>query len=180
MTYLLPALALAFAAPALLRVLPRHTVTTLVAGAVLAWTLLAPAVRPRIFDTPSMSVYVVQGALAAFSAVVLVSDNQRTLLRPLRRVLERPTESGLAARLAVAYPLAKRFRTGATLVMYTLIMFVLVLLTEISGILRTGVDGSSPTPPPDTPCAWTTTRRSPATAWPPISATARPRPGSPP
>ncbi|MFC8494100.1 ABC transporter permease [Streptomyces sp. NPDC057235] len=140
-TYLLPALALAFAAPALLRVLPRHTVTTLVAGAVLAWTLLAPVVRPRIFDTPSMSVYVVQGALAAFSAVVLVSDNQKTLLRPVRRFLSRPTEGGLAARLAVAYPLAKRFRTGATLVMYTLIVFVLVLLTEISGVLRAGVDG---------------------------------------
>ncbi|MEU9669116.1 FtsX-like permease family protein [Streptomyces bobili] len=140
-TYLMPALTLAFAAPALLRVLPRHTVTTLVAGVVLAWTLLAPVVRPRIFDTPSMSVYVIQGALAAFSAVVLVSDNQKALLRPVRRLLQRPTEGGLAARLAVAYPLAKRFRTGATLVMYTLIMFVLVLLTEISGILRAGVDG---------------------------------------
>ncbi|GAA3047328.1 hypothetical protein GCM10017562_06450 [Streptomyces roseofulvus] len=140
-TYLMPALALAFAAPALLRVLPRHAVTTLVAGAVLGWTLLAPVVRPRIFDSPSMSVYVVQGALAAFSAVVLVSDNQKTVLRPVRRLLRRPTEGGLAARLAVAYPLAKRFRTGATLVMYTLIVFVLVLLTEISGILRAGVDG---------------------------------------
>ncbi|MFE6781576.1 ABC transporter permease [Streptomyces sp. NPDC057680] len=140
-TYLMPALALAFATPALLGILPRHTVTTSVAGAVLAWTLLAPVVRPRIFDTPSMSVYVIQGALAAFSAVVLVSDNQRTLLRPVRRLLERPTEGGLAARLAVAYPLAKRFRTGATLVMYTLIVFVLVLLTEISGIIRAGVDG---------------------------------------
>ncbi|MEU6619964.1 hypothetical protein ABZ926_04120 [Streptomyces litmocidini] len=107
----------------------------------LAWTLLAPVVRPRVFETPSMSVYVVQGALAAFSAVVLVSDNQKTLLRPVRRFLQRPTEGGLAARLAVAYPLAKRFRTGATLVMYTLIVFVLVLLTEISGILRAGVDG---------------------------------------
>ncbi|TXS33596.1 FtsX-like permease family protein [Streptomyces sp. ms191] len=140
-TYLMPALALAFATPALLRVLPRHTVTTSVAGAVLAWTLLAPVLRPRIFDAPSMSVYVIQGSLAAFSAVVLVSDNQKTLLRPVRRLLQRPTESGLAARLAVAYPLAKRFRTGATLVMYTLIVFVLVLLTEISGILRAGVDG---------------------------------------
>ena len=140
-TYLMPALALAFATPALLRVLPRHTVTTLVAGAVLAWTLLAPVIRPRIFDTPSMSVYVIQGALAAFSAVVLVSDNQKTLIRPVRRLLQRPTEGGLAARLAVAYPLAKRFRTGATLVMYTLIVFVLVLLTEISGIIRAGVDG---------------------------------------
>ncbi|MFE5481010.1 FtsX-like permease family protein [Streptomyces sp. NPDC056527] len=140
-TYLMPALALAFATPALLRVLPRHATTTLVAGAVLLWTLLAPVVRPRIFDTPSMSVYVIQGALAAFSAVVLVSDNQRTLLRPVRGFLEKPSESGLAARLAVAYPLAKRFRTGATLVMYTLIVFVLVLLTEISGVLRAGVDG---------------------------------------
>ncbi|WP_031002312.1 FtsX-like permease family protein [Streptomyces sp. NRRL F-5727] len=140
-TYLMPALALAFAVPALLRFLPRHTVTTSVAGAVLAWTLLAPVLRPRIFDTPSMSVYVIQGALAAFSAVVLVSDNQKVLLRPLRRLLERPSEAGLATRLAVAYPLAKRFRTGATLVMYTLIVFVLVLLTEISGILRAGVDG---------------------------------------
>ncbi|MFF1511258.1 ABC transporter permease [Streptomyces sp. NPDC058326] len=140
-TYLMPALALAFATPLLLRVLPRHAATTLVAGTVLAWTLLAPVVRPRIFDTPSMSVYVVQGALAAFSAVVLVSNNQKTLVRPARRFLERPSESGLAARLAVAYPLAKRFRTGATLVMYTLIVFVLVLLTQISGILRAGVDG---------------------------------------
>ncbi|QNS02319.1 ABC transporter permease [Streptomyces xanthii] len=140
-TYLMPALALAFAAPALTRVMSRHAVTSLVAGAVLAWTLLAPVLRPRIFDTPSMSVYVIQGALAAFSAVVLVSDNQTVLLRPLRRLLERPSQAGLAARLAVAYPLAKRFRTGATLVMYTLIVFVLVLLTEISGILRAGVDG---------------------------------------
>ncbi|MFI1809465.1 ABC transporter permease [Streptomyces sp. NPDC020422] len=140
-TYLMPALALAFATPALLRVMSRRAAATLVAGAVLVWTLLAPVLRPRIFDTPSMSVYVIQGALAAFSAVVLVSNNQRALLRPVRRLVERPSESGLAARLAVAYPLAKRFRTGATLVMYTLIVFVLVLLTEISGILRAGVDG---------------------------------------
>ncbi|HET6358061.1 ABC transporter permease [Streptomyces sp.] len=138
-TYLMPALAITFATPALLRVMPGRTAITVVAGAVLAWTLLAPVVRPRIFDTPSMAVYVIQGSLAAFSAVVLVSENQKVLVRPLRRLLERPSESGLAARLAVAYPLAKRFRTGATLVMYTLIVLVLVLLTEISGILNASV-----------------------------------------
>lgn len=114
----MPALALAFAVPALLLVPPRHAVTTLVAGAVLAWTLLAPVARPRIFDTPSMSVYVIQGAFAAFSAVALVSDGQKSLLRPVL-LPERPSESGLVVRLTVAYPLAKRFRTGATLVMYT-------------------------------------------------------------
>ncbi|MCX4585735.1 ABC transporter permease [Streptomyces sp. NBC_01481] len=139
-TYLLPSLAITFATPAMLRAMPGRTAITLAAGTVLAWTLLAPVVRPRIFDTPSMAVYVIQGSLAAFSAVVLVSENQKVLVRPLRRLLERPSESGLAARLAVAYPLAKRFRTGATLVMYTLIVLVLVLLTEISGILNASVN----------------------------------------
>lgn len=141
-TYLMPALAIAFATPALLRAMPRRRATTLAAGTVLAWTLLAPVIRPRIFDAPSMSVYVIQGSLAAFSAVALVSENQKTLLRPVRRLLERPSESGLAARLAVAYPLAQRFRTGATLVMYTLIVFVLVLLTEISGLLNASVNSA--------------------------------------
>jgi putative ABC transport system permease protein len=55
-------------------------------------------------------------------------------------VVERPGERGLALRLAVAYPLAKRFRTGATLVMYTLITLVLVLLAEISAMLNHSVD----------------------------------------
>ncbi|WP_406264136.1 FtsX-like permease family protein [Streptomyces sp. NBC_00191] len=139
-TYLMPALAIAFATPAMLRVMPGRTAITVAAGAVLAWTLLAPVVRPRIFDTPSMAVYVIQGSLAAFSAVLLVSENQTVVVRPVRRLLERPSESGLAARLAVAYPLTKRFRTGATLVMYTLIVLVLVLLTEISGILNASVN----------------------------------------
>jgi putative ABC transport system permease protein len=87
-----------------------------------------------------MAVYVVSGTLVAFSGVVLVSQNQQLLLRPFRRLVERPGETGLAVRLAVAYPLAKRFRTGATLVMYTLITLVLVLLAEISAMLNHSVD----------------------------------------
>ncbi len=61
------------------------------------------------------------------------------LLRPVRRLLQRPPEGGPAARPGAAYPLATRFRTGTPPVMHTLI--VLVLLTEISGTLRAGVDG---------------------------------------
>jgi putative ABC transport system permease protein len=47
---------------------------------------------------------------------------------------------GLATRLGLANPLAKRFRTGATLVMYTLIMLVLVLLASINGVITRSVD----------------------------------------
>ncbi|MCG6498385.1 FtsX-like permease family protein [Kitasatospora sp. A2-31] len=139
-TYLLPALAVALAVPAARRVMPRRAADSLAAGFVLLWTLAASVVRPRVFDSPSMAVYVILGSLAAFSAVVLVSENQQALVRPVRRLMDRPTQQGLAARLAAAYPLAKRFRTGSTLVMYTLITLVLVLLTQISGIMNASVD----------------------------------------
>ncbi|MFL6138725.1 MAG: ABC transporter permease [Frankiaceae bacterium] len=139
-TFLLPALAALCATPLLGRLLGSRLGNSIAAGAVLGWTLLANLVRPKLYDTPSMAVYVVLGSLLAFSAVVLVSENQSALLRPVRRLIERPSESALAARLAVAYPLAKRFRTGATLIMYTLIVLVLLLLSEIGGVINKSID----------------------------------------
>jgi putative ABC transport system permease protein len=139
-TLLLPSLAMLLLVPLLRRRLSGRAATTIAAGVVLVWALIAPVVRPAIFDTPSMAIYVVSGTLVAFAGVTLVSQNQQLLLRPVRRLLERPSQTGLAIRLAVAYPLAKRFRTGATLVMYTLITLVLVLLAEISGMINKSVD----------------------------------------
>ena len=140
LTYLLPSLAALFSVPTLQRFMSRRGALSLAAGAVLIWSLVASVVRPDIFDTPSMVVYVLLGSLTAFSSVVLISQNQTIVLRPFRRFLQRPSEGGVAARLAVSYPLAKPFRTGATLVMYTLIMLVLVLLTEITGIMNSSID----------------------------------------
>jgi putative ABC transport system permease protein len=139
-TLLLPSLVALFLVPLMSRRMSPRAAASSAATAVLAWSLVAPVVRPRIFDTPSMAVYVVSGVLVAFSGVVLVSQNQQFVLYPVRRLLERSSETGLAVRLAVAYPLAKRFRTGATLVMYTLITLVLVLLAEISGMINKSVD----------------------------------------
>jgi putative ABC transport system permease protein len=135
-TFLLPSLTVLCATPLLVRMLGKRRGNTIAAAAVLGWTLLANVVRPKLYDTPSMVVYVVLGSLLAFSAVVLVSENQSVLLRIARPLVDRPSESSLAARLAVAYPLAKRFRTGATLIMYTLIVLVLVLLSEIGGVIN--------------------------------------------
>jgi putative ABC transport system permease protein len=139
LTYLLPALT-AFAALPLLRTrLPVRAAYTLVAGAALGWGLLANIARPGIYDEPSTATYVVLGCLLSAAAVVLVSVNQEVLLRPLRPLVDRPGETGLAARLAVAYPTARRFRTGATLAMYAVVTLVLVLLTQISAIVDAGV-----------------------------------------
>jgi putative ABC transport system permease protein len=139
-TYVLPPLTLALLMPALQRRLPRRRVHTTVAGLSLAWGLTANLIRPHLYDSSSTATYVALGTLLALSAVVLVVENQQLLLWPLRRLAASSTERGLAVRLAIAYPLAKRFRTGATLAMYALVVLVLILLTEINGVLSNSVD----------------------------------------
>src|SRR5207237_1327085 len=52
------------------------------------------------------------------------------------------SEAGLATRLAVAYPLARKFRTGATLIMYSIVMFTIVLITQINAVIGASVNSS--------------------------------------
>ena len=138
--YVVPSLALLCAVPLLLRHWSSHVVWTFVSLAILVWAMTANVFRPHMFDSSSMTAYIVLGVLVTFSAVLLVSENQQVLLRPIRRLLERPTESALSARLALAYPTARRFRTGATLVMYSIVVFVVVLLTQITAVMSSSVD----------------------------------------
>ena len=139
-TYLYPALAAVCALPLVRRRMSSRWAVTATAAAILVWTLLAPLVRPHLFDQASMAVYVIEGTLVAFSAVALVSRNQDAVLRPLRALFRRSAENALAFRLAVAYPVAKRGRTGATLSMYALISLVLVLLVEVAGVINASID----------------------------------------
>lgn len=58
------------------------------------------------------------------------------------RVIARPGETGLAARLAVKYPTARAFRTGATLGMYCIVVLVIVLLAQISAMIHAGLSSA--------------------------------------
>ena len=139
-TYLFPALAVACLCPLLVRVAPRRAVYTGAALAVLGWGLVANTVRPKVFDDGSTATFVVLGMVLTFSAVLLVSQNQELLLRLGRPLLARPSAGGLSARLAVAYPVARRFRTGATLAMYGLVVFTLVLIAVLGAVIDSGMD----------------------------------------
>jgi putative ABC transport system permease protein len=139
-TYLYPAVAVLALCPLLVRFLPRRAVYSGASLAVLGWGLAASTVRPEIFDDGSTATFIVLGVVLTFSAVLLVSQNQELLLRPLRPLLRRPSDSGLATRLAVAYPVARRFRTGAILIMYGLVVFTLVLITVFGNIIGSTVD----------------------------------------
>lgn len=142
-TYLLPAMVCFLLTPLLHQWFSTKTVNNTVAGLVLVWTLTANLFRPRVYDNSSTATYVVLGTLLAISAVVLLMENQGIVLWPVRRFARRPNENGLAIRLAIAYPLAQRFRTAATLAMYALVVLVLVLIGEIGGIIKGSVDSIS-------------------------------------
>lgn len=137
-SYLLPAAALTALVPAARRVLPRRGAHSILAAGVLAATLAVGVMRPQTSASLATAAYVLVGCLLTLSAVVLVSENQQILLRPLRMLVARSRTGGLATRLAVGYPLAQRFRTGATVLMIALIVFTLVLVSEVDTIIATG------------------------------------------
>jgi putative ABC transport system permease protein len=139
-TYLYPALAVLLLCPLLVRFAPKRWVYTGASLAVLAWGLIANTVRPEVLQNGSTVTFVILGTMLTFSAVFLVSQNQDVITRPLRPFMLRPTPGGLASRLAIAYPVARRFRTGAILIMYSLVVFTLVLITVLGGLIDATVD----------------------------------------
>ena len=138
--YLYPALTALALCPLLVRLAPKRWIYTAVSLAVLAWGLSANTLRPKVFDDGSTATFIVLGSLLTFSAVFLVSQNQELLTRPLRPLIARPSLAGLATRLAVAYPIARRFRTGAILIMYGLVVFTLVLITVLGNLISATTD----------------------------------------
>jgi putative ABC transport system permease protein len=138
--YLYPTLTVLALCPLLVRLAPKRWVYSGASLATLAWGLSANTLRPKVFDDGSTATFIVLGSLLTFSAVLLVSQNQQLLMRPLRPLIARPTLGGLATRLAVAYPIARRFRTGAILIMYGLVVFTLVLITVIGNLISAGTD----------------------------------------
>jgi putative ABC transport system permease protein len=138
--YLYPSLAVLALCPLLVRLVPKRWAYTGAALAVLAWGLSANTLRPKVFDDGSTATFIVLGSLLTFSGVFLVSQNQEFLTRPLQPLIARPTLAGLATRLAVAYPIARRFRTGAILIMYGLVVFTLVLITVLGNLIGATTD----------------------------------------
>jgi putative ABC transport system permease protein len=135
-SYLFPALTVVALCPLLVRLAPKRWVYS---GASLV-VLAANTVRPDILDDGSTATFIVIGTVLTFSAVFLVSQNQDLIARLFRPLSNRPTLGGLASRLAVAYPVARRFRTGAILIMYGLVVFTLVLITVLGSLISSTVD----------------------------------------
>jgi putative ABC transport system permease protein len=98
-------------------------------GLAIAVAMLLPwSVWESIFGQISMdfSTWIVSGLMTVIGAVWVMVYNADLILRAVSFVLSRFGRLVPVARIAITYPLRARFRTGATLAMFTLVVFTLV------------------------------------------------------
>ena len=113
------------------RLVGKRTSVLIAAAFGLAWGVGAGRILDgQLGDEVELTVFVFQGVLLVFSTVVLLSQLQESFEGTIRRFAARR----LPLRLGLAYPLARRFRTGLTLGMYSLVIFTLVMVGVMSGV----------------------------------------------
>lgn len=128
-----PPLTLLCLAVILVRHLPRRIVATTTPVLVIAWCLGVFVLFPREMDQPRISVFVEMGLILVAAAVVLATNLDLLWARVVRSLTAHGR--GVAVHLALAYPLARRFRTGMILAMFSLVVFTMTFLAAFAAIL---------------------------------------------
>lgn len=116
-------------APLLVLARVRERLAYTVCGLVLVVVLLLPwrwteAVTGQL--KMDFSIWIVSGLMIVVGVVWVMVYNADLLLPAFVRVFSRVGRAAPIVRISTAYPLASRFRTGATLAMFTLVVFTLV------------------------------------------------------
>ena len=132
-----PSLAVLGLAPLGARLLPAATSYTVCALLVVVWGASIFALVPESTKGASVMLYVIQGIVLTTAAVTLVSFQQERLSRALRFVTG---GRSLSLRLGLAYPLARRSRTGLTIAMYALVVFILTFITSLAHMIDSEVE----------------------------------------
>jgi putative ABC transport system permease protein len=115
-------------APFLTRIAPARTAASFLAAATVIWGALVFALFPDSAEGASIMMYVAQGIVMTAGGVAFATLQLDHLSSALHRFGSRL----LALRLGLAYPLARRGRTGLTVSMYALVVFILTFITSIS------------------------------------------------
>ncbi len=122
-------LAFASAVPLLSRLIPGRVASVLVGAAIIAWAVGVFSAFSDIMQDPPISVFLFQGVLMVGGAVAISSSLGGWWARLVGRV---PGGSGPSTQLGLAYPTARRFRTGVSLAMFSLIVFSLTFIAVLS------------------------------------------------
>ena len=106
----------------------RRAVVGVTAAGVMLWVVLAFPLLD--LDVDNTALFVVQGLMLTLAAIVLIGQYQAQI----GTLLQRAVGTGPVLKLALSYPSDRRFRTGTTLLAYSLIVFTLVFSSVLSGV----------------------------------------------
>jgi putative ABC transport system permease protein len=122
---------------------PERAAFTLAGAALLGWWLLPFDVMSDIAGRElamDFSAWVVSGLMLVAGATWLIVYNADVLLGAAMRVAGRFRALAPVLKMAMAYPLRARFRTGVTLAMFTLVVFTIVVGATTSRAFIHAVD----------------------------------------
>lgn len=122
------------------RWLPRRGLTTAVSGAVLLYGTVVFPLTSTLGEA-GIEVFVLQGIVLTAAAVVFVTQGHDVLEGAARRL--GVGKWAMATRLGLAYPVARRFRTGLTLAMYSLVIFTLTFITTLTATFQDQIDDTT-------------------------------------
>jgi putative ABC transport system permease protein len=126
-----PPVALLALLPLFSRIVSRRVAVLVVAALSLLWGIFGDTlIGGGFFESGDIFAFVLQGTLLTFSAVILLTQIQENFEVFIRRIAARR----LPLRLSIAYPLARRGRTGLTLGMFALVIFTMTFIAVLSNV----------------------------------------------
>jgi putative ABC transport system permease protein len=120
--------------PVLVRVVPRKPLVVVISTAVIAWSVLVFTLFPDAMNASDIPVFVLMGVVLVGAAVAIVSSIDHLWVALANRLSG--SGRGLSARLGLAYPLARKFRTGMLLGMYAIVIFTMTFISVFTGIFN--------------------------------------------
>jgi putative ABC transport system permease protein len=118
--------------PMLTRFLPRKPVVLTISLLVLTWTVGVFSLFPEAMRGSDIMVFVLMGVILVASSVGLLAQVDHVWIAVNDHLTG--VGGGLSARLGLAYPLARKFRTGMLLGMYAIVIFTMTFMSVFIGI----------------------------------------------
>ena len=130
----------AFSTIPLTRPLLGERIASVVGGTIaMAWGILVFSFFPDVMRESDIEVFVVQGVVLVAAAVIILASASRLWSKAVDALAG--AGAGLATRLGLVYPLARKGRTGLLLGMFSLVIFTVTFLAVFSGILGEETQG---------------------------------------
>src|SRR6266508_4621534 len=123
-----------------MRVLPPRAVFTAAGAFIVGWVL-----SPRKFFSianADITLFIAAGLLLVFGGLLIVMFNSDSVLALATKIVRRRTWRPVV-RTAIAYPMNKKFRTGATLASLALVMFTIATMSGIQAEVSSSITTTS-------------------------------------